>query len=114
MNIENLTRKPILEEVVIDDEEIVKTYGEPIKFWMRDHIDLNTYFDFYRFQSEAKSEELFGLLRKIILNSEGKPVISDDEVLPPDITINVLIKVNDVLGKSRTKSLIAKTGEPQE
>jgi hypothetical protein len=114
MNIEQLTRKPQLEEILIDDPDIVKTYGEPIKFWMKDHLDLNTYFDFYRFQSEAKSEELFQTLRKIVLNNEGLPVIKEDEVLPTDITINVLLKVNETLGKSKTKSLIPKTGQPQE
>lgn len=114
MDISNFVKKPQLIEVAIDDEEIVKNYGEPIKFWMRDYVDLDTYFDFYRYQKESSSEQLMVTLRKIILKADGTKAISDDEVLPLDLTLAVLVKVNDNLGKSETKKSEKETGKHQD
>lgn len=114
MNIEQLKKKPELVKLCLDDKEIVDSYGESITFFMRDHIELNDYFDFYRFQSEAKSRELFEVLKKIILKEDGSTALVDDDVLPTDVTISLLIKVNEFLGKLKTRSSTLKTGEPQE
>lgn len=110
MNISDLVKKPQLIEAVLDDEDIVSTYDESIKFWMKDHLDLNTYFDFYRFQSESTSEALMSTLRKIILKEDGTPAIADDEVLPIDITLAALVKINENLGKLKTKKSVKEAG----
>jgi len=103
MDISKLATKPTLIEIKLDEAEIIENYGEEITFWMRDHLDLGTYFDFYKFQQESTSEQLMSTLRKIILNAEGKPAIADDEILPVDITLSVMVKINDNLGKSKTR-----------
>lgn len=103
-SITEFTKKPQVIELQIDMEEIVKEYGEPITFWMKDHVDISTYFDFFKSQAENNGEEINKLLRKIILNKEGQPALADDEVLPVDIAIAALTKINDTLGKSKTKS----------
>jgi hypothetical protein len=110
MDIKSLARKPQLIEVVLDNEELINEYGEPVKFWMMDYVDISTYFDFFRSQGEGQGEELNTLLRKIILNAEGKPAIGDDESLPIDISVAALTKINETLGKSKTKSLIQNNG----
>lgn len=114
MDITNFVKKPQLLEISIDDADIVENYGEPVKFWMRDHIDLDTYFDFYRYQKESSSEQLMNTLRKIILKQDGVKAIADDEVLPLDLTLAVLVKVNENLGKSRTKQSEKETGTHQD
>jgi hypothetical protein len=113
MNISNFVKKPQLLEISIDDADIIETYGEPVKFWMRDHLDLDTYFDFYRYQKESSSDQLVATLRKIILKEDGSKAIADDEVLPLDLTLAVLVKVNDNLGKSGTKKSEKETGTHQ-
>ena len=110
MKIDQLAAKPKLVEISLNDEEIVEAYGEPITFWMKDHLDLGTYFDFYKFQQDSTSDQLMKTLRKIILNEEGKPAIDSDSVLPVDITLAVMMKINDNLGKSKTKLSKKKTG----
>jgi hypothetical protein len=110
MDISNFSKKPQLLEIAIDDADIVETYGEAVKFCMKDHIDLDTYFDFYRYQKESSSEQLMTTLRKIILKADGTRAIPDDEVLPLDLTLAVLVKVNDNLGKSGTKKSEKETG----
>lgn len=103
MFIKDLARKPELLEIVIDDEEIIKNYGDSIVFWMRDFVDLNTYFDFFQSQNERDGTKLNKMLRGFILNSDGEPVIDDEEQLPIDILVAALTKINEHLGKSKAK-----------
>jgi hypothetical protein len=111
MDIAKVAKKPDLLKMTLDDEAIVKEYGEPIEFYMYDTVDIHTYFDFYRAQQEQSSDELNALLRKIILNSEGTPVIKADEMLPIDIVFAALVKINENLGKSKTKPSTAQIGD---
>jgi hypothetical protein len=110
MDISKLAKKPQLIEIVVDDEGIVTEYGEPITFWMMDFIDINTYFEFFRSQTEKSGQEMNVLLRKIILKNDGTPALGDDESLPIDIAVAALSKINESLGKSKTKSLIQPSG----
>lgn len=114
MDIKNLAKKPEMIEISLDSEEIVKNYGEPVTFWMRDHIDLNTYFDFFRSQHEKDGDKLSQIIRQIVMNEKGEPSLGPDDQLPIDITVELLVKVNECLGKSRTRSLTPKSGTPQE
>ena len=114
MDIKNFAKRPELIEVTLDDPSIVKEYGEPITFWMKDFVDLNTYFDFFRSQSDKTGDELAGLLAKIILNKEGEPVLQPGETFPIDITIAALTKINECLGKSKTRSSIQNLGNQPE
>ena len=110
MDIKDLARKPELVQLSLDSEDIVATYGEPVTFYMRDYVDLETYFEFYRTQSERNGDELAAVLRRIILNAKGEPVLGPEDQLPIDITVELLVKVNECLGKSKTKSSIQKDG----
>jgi hypothetical protein len=110
MDISKVSKKPTLLEMVLDDAAILAEYGEAITFYMYDNVDLNTYFEFYRVQQEKSGDELNALMRKIIVNIEGKQVIADDEMLPIDITFAALVKINENLGKSKTKSSTPEIG----
>jgi hypothetical protein len=114
MDIKKLAKKPELIEVVLDSEGIVNEYGEPITFYMKDFVDINTYFDFFRSQNEKSANDLNKFLAKLILDKEGQPVLNEEETFPIDITIEALAKINETLGKSKTKSSIPKDGKPQK
>jgi hypothetical protein len=103
MDLKKLARKPELLEVKLDDKEIVETYGEPITFYMLNHLDIITYFDFYRSQTQNDGSSFQKILQKILLNKKGESVLAEDEVLPIDITLAILAKVNEILGKSKTR-----------
>jgi hypothetical protein len=77
---------------------------------MKDFVDINTYFDFFRSQSDKTGDELTQLLAKLILNKEGQVVLAEGETFPIDITIAALTKINECLGKSRTKRSIPPDG----
>lgn len=113
MDISNLAKRPELVKLEITDEDIVKEFGETISFYMLDHIDVATYFNFYKFQQNQDSDLLMEVLRKIVLKEDGSPAIDKDQVLPVNLTLAVLVKVNDFLGKSNTKTTEEKTGSTQ-
>lgn len=110
MDITKFAKKPQLIEIKLSDPDLVKEYGDEITFWMMDYVDINTYFEFFRTQTERSGQEMNVLLRKIILKQDGTPALADDESLPIDIAIAALAQINETLGKSRTKSLTAQSG----
>jgi len=110
MNIGNYAKKPELLKITLDDEELQKTYGTTIDFWMLDFVDITTYFDFFKSQSSSEGEKLNVLLRKIILKEDGSSALGEDEALPIDIAVSALAKINETLGKSKTKPLMSETG----
>ncbi len=114
MDISKLTKKPQLTKIEISDKDIIDQYGDAITFWMIDEMDINTYFNFYKLQQSQDSELLNDLLRKIILKEDGSAAIADDEVLPINITLSVLVAINDFLGKSNTKQAEKVIGEEQK
>lgn len=114
MDISSLAKKPQLVKVEITDEDIVNRYGEVISFWMMDEMGIDSYFKFYRLQQEQKSDELNALLRNLILKEDGSPALGQEEVLPVDLILAVLVGVNDFLGKSKPKTSESKTGNSQK
>jgi hypothetical protein len=113
MDISNLAKIPQLVKLEIADADIVQQHGEPVSFYIMDQIDVSTYFNFYKFQQTQDSELLMSVLRKLVLNEHGKPSISEEQVLPVNLTLAVLVRINDFLGKSDTKTTEKKDGNTQ-
>ena len=111
-NISEFAKTPELLEIVIDTPDILAEYGEAVVFYMKDYVDINTYFDFFRAQTEQNGA-IDVILRKIVLNAEGQPCLKEGNTLPVELAVAVLGKINDNLGKSKTKSLTSETGNPQ-
>jgi len=110
MDISTLAKIPKLAKIEITDPDIVDRYGEVITFWMIDELGIDTYFKFYRLQQEQKTEELNDLLRTLIRKEDGSPALDNEQVLPVDLVLAVLVGVNDFLGKSKPKTSANKTG----
>lgn len=114
MDISKLAKKPQLVQLVLDEKDIVERFGEPITFYLKDHMGVSTYFDFYKLQQAEDDSLLNDLLRKLILKEDGTPALAEDEVLPVQLILAILMKINDFLGKSVTKAASnQKTGEQQ-
>ena len=95
-NISEFAKKPKLEKLEINDAELIENYGgEPISFCIMDEMDISTYFNFYRLQQ----------------SEDGKPALGPDEVFPVDITLAILVRINDFLGKSKPKTSTPATGK---
>ena len=110
MDISKFAKKPTLTKIVMDEPEVIEAYGEVIEFHMLDQMSISTYFEFYRLQQEQDSDKLNDLLRKIVLKEDGSPALTEEEIFPVDITLALLVKINEFLGKSKTKTSTPEIG----
>lgn len=105
MNIKKFASVPTLLEIILDSPELVEKYGEPITFYTYDIVPLATYFDFYTARSNSEFEQLDKMMKKMILDANGKPVLAHNEDLPIDIAAAAINKLGELLGKSQSKTL---------
>jgi len=98
MKLADLAIKPKLIKLTINDEAIVKKYGEELEFYMYDRQPL----DVFSKMANASTDDMetyFTLLSQIILKEDGTPVMSDDHVLPVDVMTEAMKLIGDNLGK---------------
>lgn len=98
MKLSELAAKPKLISVTIDDEEIVKKYNEPIVFYTYDRQPIDT------FMRLANSDQnniagMIDVVRNLLLDEKGKPILNDEVMLPTDVLIKAIGKVTEMLGK---------------
>lgn len=98
MKLTQLKAKPQLVKVILDDEDTVKQYNEPVEFWIYDRQPMDVFVRLATVKTENIAE-LFELVNTMILDEEGKPIITNDETLPMDVMSKVIQKVVERLGK---------------
>lgn len=111
MKLEKFAAKPKLVELIIDDADIVETYGETVTFYMYDIVNMNVYFEFFKARADSHMESLVTIIRKLILNAKGEAILVEGIDLPMDLMAASIVKVGEVLGKSLNKKSTLKTGE---
>lgn len=99
MKLSQIAAKPKLVEISIDDEDIIKEYEEALTFytWDRQPMDV-----FTRMANLSESNDLVGLLdivRTLVLDEDGKPILEKDSTLPTSVLMKVISKVTEHLGK---------------
>lgn len=97
MKLSQLAAKPKLVEVILDDEDTVKQYGEPLVFhtWDRQPLEI-----FTKLAAANQSDigEMVNVVRRLILDEKGKEVIIGETMLPPQILIKAIAKIVQQLG----------------
>ena len=101
-------------EVVLDSEELLEKYGEPITFYTYNIVRMSTYFDFFNARSNNEFSNLDKMMKSMILDKDGKQVLADDEDLPIDIAAATINKIGEILGKSQSKTSTQTTGDLQK
>ena len=99
MKLSQIAAAPKLIEVSIDDEEVIKEYAEPLTFytWDRQPMDV-----FTRMANLSESNDISGLLdivRTLVLDEDGKEILTKESTLPTSILMKVIQKVTEHLGK---------------
>jgi hypothetical protein len=98
MKLQQLKAKPQLIKLVLDDEDVVKQYGEPIEFWVYDRQPMDVFVRLATVKPDNVGE-LFQLVNTMVLDETGNPIIATDETLPMDVMSKVIQKVVERLGK---------------
>ena len=98
MKLSQLTAKPQLIDIHIDDEETIKEFGEPIEFWTWDRQPMDVFMKLAN-ATGNDTGNIIGIVRTLILDERGKEILKDDEMLPTHILMKAISKVTEILGK---------------
>ena len=98
MKLTELAVKPQLTKITIDSEQLVEKYGEPVDFYVLDRLPLDKYTKLASVKTEDFSS-MIDLVKELILDEDGKPVMDEEHVLPTDILNEAMGKVVEVVGK---------------
>ena len=98
MKLSQLTAKPQLIDIHIDDEDTIKEFGEAIEFytWDRQPMDV-----FMKLANATGNDTagIIGIVRTLILDDKGKEILKDDAMLPTHVLMKAIGKVTELLGK---------------
>ena len=98
MKLTELAREPQLIKITVDDEDIIREYGEAVEFWTWDRQPMDVFLKMANRDPEDRSG-IFELVRTLVLDESGQPIITESRSLPMDITMRVLTRVIEQLGK---------------
>lgn len=98
MKLNQLAAKPQLIKITLDDEDIVKEFGEAIEFWTWDRQPLDTFMKLATV-SNTDPKVMFDIVRTLILDEEAKEIIVGDAMLPSNVLLKAIAKIVDLLGK---------------
>lgn len=102
MQLKQLAAKPKLNLISLDSEQIISLYGEPLEFYMWDRQDIPTFLKIVQMKEDKL--ELFNLLKTVVLDETGKPILNDGEMLPLEVMIAVIEGVVKNLGNSKPQT----------
>ena len=98
MKLTQLAKAPKLTKITIDDEIIVKNYGEAVDFWVYDRVDMETFMKLANLEGGQNIKDVIVVMKDLILDEEGKPVIANGNILPNDVMIKAVEKTVEALG----------------
>ena len=98
MKLSQLSAKPQLIDVHLDDEDTIKEFGEAIEFWTWDRQPMDV---FMKLASASGSDtgNVINIVRTLILDEKGKEILKDDAMLPTHVLMKAISKVTELLGK---------------
>jgi hypothetical protein len=98
MKLSELAAKPQLTEIFIDDEAIIKEYGDKLSFFIQDRLPIETYTKLATTKTDDPAD-MYNVIKDLILDENGHPVMSDGNVLPLNVMNAAVMKVTESLGK---------------
>jgi hypothetical protein len=98
MKLSDLAQTPQLIEITISDDDIIKEYGEGISFYTWDRQPLEVFLRLSNI-SDDNSSALMDSVRTLVLDENGKGILTNDIALPNNVLLKVITKVVESLGK---------------
>ncbi len=99
MKLSQIAGKPQLVKIVLDDEDTIKEFNEPLEFWTWDRQPMATFLKLAAVDANNPSS-IIESVKTLVLDEDGKEIISDDASLPTKVMMRVITKVVEGLGKS--------------
>lgn len=104
MKLKALSKKPQLIRATVDNEKIVKKYGEPVEFWIYDRYEIDTYFKLMNVE-EQDFITMSRVVKDMIYDEDGTPIVEEGEILPSDLLMSIVTEVIKQLGNLQTQTL---------
>lgn len=98
MKLSQITAEPKLIEVSIDDEDTIKQYGEALSFHTWDRQPMDVFMRLANLDGKDTGQ-LINIVKTLILDEEGKPLLNEKNMLPTGILMKAIGKVTEQLGK---------------
>ena len=98
MKLSQLTAKPQLVLIELNDDDVIKEFGEAITFHTWDRQPMDVFMKLAGASTKATSE-IIGIVRTLILDEKGKEILKDDAMLPTNVLMKAIGKVTETLGK---------------
>jgi hypothetical protein len=98
MKLNQIAAKPKLITITLDDEEIVKEFGEPVEFQTWDRQPLEVFMKLASANQQDQTQ-MINIVRTLILDEDGKEIINDENMLPTNLLIKAIAKIVEKLGK---------------
>ena len=99
MKLSQLASKPQLVKLELADDATVQEFGEPIEFYTWDRQPLDTFMKLANQGSNTDNAAAIEIVRTLILDENGKEIITKDQMLPTSVMLRVIGKVVETLGK---------------
>ncbi len=97
MKLSQLAAKPQLIKVELNDEDILKEYGEPLEFWIFDRQPIDKYVEMAKTGSDNIGE-MVRIVNNLVLDETGEIIAKDGMVFPGKLMVKILQKVVETLG----------------
>lgn len=98
MKLSQLASKPQLIKITLDEESIIKEFGEAIEFWTWDRQPLDVFMKLAKAENQDVSN-LIDIVRTMILDEEGQEIIKGENVLPSGVMVRAIAAITEKLGK---------------
>lgn len=98
MNLQDLATAPQLTKLTVNTPAIVEKYGDELDFYFHDRQPLDVFAKFATI-NEENPLQFIDIMKDLILNEKGEPIMSDNNILPIDVLTEVIKIVGEFLGK---------------
>jgi hypothetical protein len=98
MKLSQIAKKPQLIKMILEDEEILESFGEPLEFYTWDRHPMDVFLKLSSF-GEENQVQIIDTVRTLVLDEKGQPILMGEEMIPTAILLKVITKVVESLGK---------------
>lgn len=99
MKLSQIAAQPKLVEITIDDEDTIKEYEEALTFYTWDRQPMDVFTRIANIGETGDMVVLLDIVKTLILDEDGKQILTDDNMLPTSILMKAMNKVTEHLGK---------------
>jgi hypothetical protein len=96
MKLVDIAKEPTLVKLTLDDEDTIKEFGEPLDFWVYDRQPMDAFMKFAGRGTDGNV--MVEVVKALVLNEDGQPVIKDSSILPNKVMLRVVSKLMEHLG----------------